>query len=136
MPYLMSDDGFPEHPKVDALSDGAYRLHDAGRHYAAKNLTDGNMPARKVARLTPHYKASHLAELLDSGVWHRGGEGCSTEHCVKGEPGDYVVHDYLQWNKPAAWWEEKRRAEAERQAEWRRKQAEKKAREKAVVRRA
>jgi hypothetical protein len=37
-----------------------------------------------------------------------------------------VAHDYLQWNKSRQWWDERRKAEAERVAEWRKKQAEKK----------
>lgn len=119
MPYLNSDDAFPENPKVDALSDGAYRLYDAGRHYAARHLTDGRVPVPKVTRLTPHYKPAHLTELVRAELWHKGGEGCGTDECVKGEPGEYVVHDYLQWNKPASWWTARRRADADRQAAWR-----------------
>lgn len=119
MPYLMSDDGTHDNPKLDALTDGAYRLWDAARHYAAKHLTDGRVPVRKVARLTPNYRQQQLAELLDARLLHEGGEGCGTEHCVKGESGEYVVHDFLEWNRPAAWWTEKRRKDAERQAEWR-----------------
>lgn len=119
MPYLNSDDGTHDNPKLDALSDGAYRLWDAARHYAAKHLTDGRVPARKVARLTPTYRPHLLAELLDARVLHEGGEGCGTAHCVKGEAGEYVVHDYLEWNKPASWWEAKRKRDADRQAKWR-----------------
>ena len=121
MPYLNSDDGFPDHPKVDALSDAAYRLHDAGRHYAAKNLTDGAIPEHRVQRLSRAYKPAVLRELLACNIWHRGGEGCNTETCIKGEVDEYVVHDFLQWNKSAAWWEAKRKRDAERKAEWREK---------------
>lgn len=119
MPYLNSDDGFPDHPKVDALSDAAYRLHDAGRHYAAKNLTDGVIPGHRVPRLSRAYRPGVLRELLAAEMWHQGGEGCGTDTCVTGESGEYVVHDYLQWNKSADWWESKRKRDAERQAQWR-----------------
>lgn len=119
MPYLQSDDGFPDHPKVDALSDAAYRLHDAGRHYAAKHLSDGAIPEHRVSRLSRAYKASVLRELLDAGVWHRGGEGCGTETCIKGEQSEVVVHDFLQWNRSAVWWETKRAKDAKRQQDWR-----------------
>ncbi len=119
MAYLNSDDGFPDHPKIDALSDAAYRLHDAGRHFAAKNLTDGAIPEYRVPRLSRAYKPAVLRELLDARIWHRGGEGCGTKTCIKGEAGEYVVHDFLQWNKSAAWWEKKRAADAKRQQEWR-----------------
>ena len=123
MPYLNSDDEFPEHPKVDALSDGAFRLHVSGMHYCAKHLTDGTIPAGRVDRLKPGYKPAQLKELLKGKLWHLGGQGCGTEHCPTGGPGEYVVHDYLQWNKPAAWWEARRKAEADRKAAYRAKVA-------------
>lgn len=119
MPYLQSDDGTHDNPKLDAVTDGAYRLWDAARHYAAKHLTDGRVPERKIARLTPTYKPALLVELLDGGLFHHGGEGCGTAQCVKGEAGEYVVHDYLEWNRSAEWWTAKRQRDAERQAKWR-----------------
>jgi hypothetical protein len=128
VPYLNKDDGFPEHEKIDGLSDGAYRLHDSGLHYCARKLTDGLIPVRRVSRLKPNYKPAELRELVDGELWHEGGKGCGTEHCPKGKPGEYVVHDYLEWNKPAVWWEERRQAETDRKAEYRRKRAEEKAR--------
>lgn len=121
MPYLNTDDEFPEHPKVDALSDGAFRLHVSGMHYCARTLSDGLIPERKTARLKPEFKRSQLDELLEAGVWHEGGQGCGTDQCPTGSPGEYVVHDYLQWNKSRAWWEEKRRKDAERLARHRQK---------------
>lgn len=128
MPYLNLDDDFTEHPKVDALSDSAFRLHVSGMRYCAKNLTDGRIPRNRVGRLKPGYRPAQLEELLDGCLWHLGGQGCGTEDCPKGAVGEYVVHDYLQWNKPASWWDERRRRETERKAEYRRKQAEKEAR--------
>lgn len=119
MPYLNTDDGFPEHEKVDALSDGAFRLHVSGMHYCARKLSDGIIPARRVSRLKPNHKRTELDELLAGRLWHKGGEGCGTEHCPTGAPGEYVVHDYLEWNKSAEWWAERRRKEAERIAKWR-----------------
>lgn len=45
MPYLNMDDEFADHPKVDALSHGAFRLHVSGetldRAAARLNLTPG-----------------------------------------------------------------------------------------------
>jgi hypothetical protein len=125
MPYLNLDDEFTEHPKVDALSDGAFRLHVSGMRYCCKNLTDGIIPVARVDRLKPAYKPSQLNELLRGKVWHRGGDGCGTEHCPVGDAGEYVIHDYLQWNRSAEWWEARRKAETERKAKYRREQAEK-----------
>jgi hypothetical protein len=31
----------------------------------------------------------------------------------------YLIHDYLQWNHSKAWWEKRRRDEAERKAKYR-----------------
>jgi len=128
MPYLNTDDGFPDHPKVDNLSDGAFRLHVSGMHYCARKTSDGLIPKRRVSRLKPEYKASQLEELVKGRLWHKGGEGCDTEHCPAGKPGEYVVHDYLEWNKPKAWWDERRVAESERKADYRRRRTEEKAR--------
>ena len=119
MPYLNTDDGFPDHPKVEQLSDAAYRLHSCGMHYAAKHLTDGLIPERRVRRLVPRFRTSALDELLAGEVWHLGGQGCGTKTCLKGDEGEYVVHDFLQWNKSAEWWAAKREKDAQRQAEWR-----------------
>jgi hypothetical protein len=83
------DDNFADHPKVFALSDGAFRLHVHGICYCARYLTDGVLPAGQVPRLTPNYEASHLRELVRTGLWvHDGNE--------------YLIHDYLEWNTARA----------------------------------
>lgn len=110
MPYLNLDDNFADHPKVDALSDGAFRLHVAGLCYCAKNLTDGFIEDRRVRRLTETYKPAFLTELVDAAMWLRVLNG-------------YDLHDYLDWNKSKAWWDEKREKDAKRLAEWRAKNA-------------
>lgn len=106
MPYLNVDDNFADHPKVDALSDGAFRLHTAAMCYCAKNLTDGVVATHRVSRLTRTYKPSLVTELLKCGLWETHADG-------------YEVHDYLDWNKSRAWWEAKRKRDAERKAAWR-----------------
>ena len=108
MPYLNLDDGYTEHRKVDALSDGAFRLHTSALCYCARELTDGHVPEHRVARLVPRYRAAHLAELVASGLWLPAADG-------------FDLHDYLDWNKPRAWWTEKREKDAKRLAEWRRR---------------
>ncbi len=85
MTWARLDDGFDEHPKIDGLSDGAFRLHVTAIVASARNLTDGHVVATKVRRLTPNYEPEHLAELLDAGLWERHGD-------------DYVVHDFLDYN--------------------------------------
>jgi len=110
MPYLNLDDNFADHPKVDSLSDGAFRLHVAGLCYVAKNLTDGWIAKNRVGRLTPTYKTGYLAELTEAHMWVPA-------------PGGFNIHDYLDWNKPKSWWDEKREKDAKRKADWRNKNA-------------
>lgn len=119
MPYLNLDDNFPEHLKVDALSDAAFRLHVAAMCYCAKQLSDGHMTADRPARLVRNFRRATLNELLRAGLWHTRGEGCGTNTCPAGVDGEYAIHDYLQWNKSRTWWEAKRLKDAERQAKWR-----------------
>lgn len=86
MPFLNLDDNFADHPKVDALSDGAFRLHVAGLCYASKHKTDGYVPAHRVSRLTRTYRPRHLAELMEARIWLPA-------------DGGYEIHDYLDWNR-------------------------------------
>ena len=53
MTWLRIDDCMPDHPKVDGLSDRAFRAHVTGLCYCARHLTDGNVPqtvADRIAR--------------------------------------------------------------------------------------
>lgn len=89
MPFLNMDDNFADHPKIDGLSDGAFRLHVSGMLYAAKHMTDGKVPVERVERLMRRYKRTYLAELLESGVWRPADAG-------------YTIHDFLDWNRSKA----------------------------------
>lgn len=110
MPWVNLDDAFPDHPKNDALTDAAFRLHVAGICYANRHLTDGLIPADKVTRLVPRFRTSTLKELLARGHW-RHIESIDT----------YEIHDFLQWNRPR----EKVIAERERKSKAGKKGAEK-----------
>lgn len=91
MPWVNLDDQFPEHPKVDGLSDAAFRLHVAGICYANRHLTDGLIAGAKVVRLVPRFRRSALAELIDRGMWRPLLEGDA-----------YEIHDFLDWNRSRA----------------------------------
>jgi hypothetical protein len=121
MPYVNFDDNYPEHVKVDNLSDAAFRLHTSAICYCAKQLTDGKLGTDRPPRLVPRYRTAALKELLGAGMWHDLGTGCGTETCPEGEADLYQIHDYLQWNKSREWWEHKREADAKRLADWRSK---------------
>jgi hypothetical protein len=110
MPYLNLDDNFADHPKVDALSDGAFRLHVAGLNYCARKLTDGVVEKHRVHRLMPVYKPAYLKELIDARMWMPN-------------PCGYEIHDYLEWNQSREWWEARRAAEAKRKADYRARMA-------------
>lgn len=87
MPFLNLDDNFADHPKVDALSDGAFRLHVSALLYCSRNKTDGFVPMDRVPRLMPRYRKAFLTELLDGRLWYT-------------RPGEQIeAHDYLDWNK-------------------------------------
>lgn len=128
MPYLNIDDGMDEHPKIEILSDAAFRLHISAMLYCSRRTTDGFIGRAKVRRLTTTATDIVVTELIDAGVWHDAGKGCDDPECIDartchadGIPGSYLLHDYLQWNHSKAWWDERRRRDAERQAEWRAK---------------
>ena len=122
MPYLNIDDGMDEHPKIEALSDAAFRLHVSAMLYCARRGTDGVVALAKARRLTESASDGVAMELVQAGVWHDLGTGCrDSKNCLPGAKNAYVIHDYLQWNHSANWWAERRRKDAERQAEWRAK---------------
>src|SRR5688572_13859080 len=52
VPYLNIDDGMDEHPKVEGLSDAAFRMYVAGMLYSARRGTDGAIPRAKARRLS------------------------------------------------------------------------------------
>ena len=126
MPYLNNDDAEDDNPRVEALSDAAYRLRESAKKYAARNLTDGFITRAKSRMLTATGKDAVWAELVRSGLVHDIGAGCDRPASVEartcpaeGRPGAYLIHDYLQWNHSRAWWENRRREEAERKAKYR-----------------
>ena len=87
MPFLNLDDNFADHPKVDVLSNGAFRLHVSGLLYCSRNKTNGFVPSDRVPRLMPRYRSSYLTELFNGHLWHT-------------RPGERIeAHDYLDWNK-------------------------------------
>ena len=83
MGWLRLDDRFPDNPKVEMLTDRAFRLHIRGLCYCSEHLTDGGVP-RTVARRWGSPK--HFLELIASRIWEDGTDG------------RYHIHDYLEYN--------------------------------------
>lgn len=74
------------HPKVLRISDTAFRLWVAGLAHCQEHLTDGAVDAAALWTFGVRHEPSHVAELIDAGLWHRDGD-------------NYEVHDYLDWNE-------------------------------------
>jgi hypothetical protein len=108
--WVKLDDNFPDHPKVDALSEGAFRLYVASLCHAQKYLTDGVIMIDRPSRLMPRFRQKYVTELVVAGLWERLGS-------------DYLIHDFTAWNKTREYWIAKREANALRLAEWRAAQA-------------
>jgi hypothetical protein len=117
-----------EHPKLEFVSDAAFRLQVRALLYCARRTTDGFIPLEKVRQLRPGDADVVAAELVNAEVWHDLGEGCTSKECIdartchkKGRAGHFIVHDYLEWNHSKAWWENRKAAERERKAAYRAK---------------
>jgi hypothetical protein len=83
MTWVKLDDSMPEHPKIAVLGHAAFHLHIEGLCYAARNLSDGYIPAPVAKRMfTGAHKAA--AELVARGVWDAA-------------EGGYQIHDYLDY---------------------------------------
>lgn len=83
--YIKVHDGMPEHPKVEALSDGAFRLLVSCWCYCSRNLTDGRITnAAWAKRGTPKVRR----ELMAAGL-------------VEPRDGFVQMHDYLEHQRSA-----------------------------------
>jgi hypothetical protein len=100
MTWAKVDDGFPEHPKVEPLTDRAFRLHVTALCYCNRNLTDGVLTSKAVRAMCAATKArkKHVDELVFQSLWGALDDG-------------FNIHDYLEWN-PSSMEVKNRRAEA------------------------
>lgn len=88
--YIRVHDGMDEHPKIEPLSDKAFRVLMTTWFWCSRNKTNGRVPETSwIKRGTKRVRAELEAELV-----HRPGHGCPDCPPV---PGGYVlVHDYLE----------------------------------------
>jgi hypothetical protein len=84
MTWFRVDDSFYDHPKVFDLPDSAVALWTRAGAWAARNLTDGFVPAKMPARLCNDPETAVRA-LIDSGLWER-------------TRGGYRFHDWAEYN--------------------------------------
>lgn len=113
MPWFKVDDTAHTHPKLRGAGTAAIGLWTLGGSYASQYLTDGFVHAHFVKA---NATAPQLAKLVKAGLWHEHGHRCP--RCPQPAPGDYVIHDYLDYNPSRA----KVLNERERAAEKKRKQ--------------
>lgn len=108
MTWFRVDDGFYDHPKVDALFDQpetaalAVAVWTLAGAWSSRHLTDGAVPRRVLRRLLPGVAAAEGAEaLVRVGLWEPRGDG-------------WVFVDWAAWNPLRDEVEEKRAGSRER----------------------
>jgi hypothetical protein len=90
MAWMRLEVSYIDHPKLLALSDGAFRLWHEGKSYCEKHLTDGLIP-RSAARGFRCFTAARLKELQSAvpGYQHPLWEA---------HDAGFTMHDYLDHN--------------------------------------
>lgn len=87
MTWFKVDDSFYDHPKVFDAPDGAVALWARAGCWAARNLTDGFVPAKLPARLCDDPDTA-IKELVERGLWSRA-------------KGGYQFHDWTVYQPSA-----------------------------------
>jgi hypothetical protein len=93
MTWVRLDDNFPDHPKIERLSNEAYRLFVDALCHCGRYRTDGRIQGTAVARLTAgkmRRPQKIVAELVDAGLW------------IADLEDGYVVSGYLKYQPSAA----------------------------------
>lgn len=98
MAWVKMDDSFPDHPKIAALSDRAFRLHVSAMCLCARSMTDGHVPSAWMKRLGTTTKL--IAELRDHKLWDDA-------------EGGFQIHDFLKYNPSREQVENRREERAE-----------------------
>jgi hypothetical protein len=112
MAYLAIDDQAVDHPKLEALSDRAFRLWMKSISYAKRFQTDGIIPATVLPSLRGYSKATsdELQKMLPpytGPLWHQLPDGS-----VK-------IHDFGDWNESRQEVARRRSDKAARMKNWR-----------------
>lgn len=83
--YILVHDSITDHPKIEGLSDAAFRLLIEFWCWCHRQRTDGRMPKTRWNRLgKPKTRSELLEDMVD-------------------DFGEYVeAHDYLDWQRSAA----------------------------------
>jgi hypothetical protein len=116
--WVKLDDGFPGHPKVDALLQDSERdglaaigLFALALCRAGHQLTDGDLTERAVRTIAPETADELAAQLVEVGLLEVRENG-------------WYIHDYLDWNPSRETVLARRQTETDRKAAARLKAAE------------
>jgi hypothetical protein len=108
MAWARLDDSFFDHPKIECLSDRAFRAYIGGICLANRYLTDGLLTERQMLKLA---RKQIRKELIDSGLWEPV-DACNETAGVR-------IHDFAEYNRTAEEVKAERQRNAERQKRWR-----------------
>jgi hypothetical protein len=116
MAWLAVDDGFPEHPKLAELEHSPRLWADclalwlAAGCYCRRALSDGEIPTKRLYRLTPltRRRVAFCAKTpVKIGLWVQNGGGV------------FAFHDWQDYQPTRAKVNEQRALKSERQRRWR-----------------
>lgn len=110
MAWFALDDGFDTHPKVRKAGNAAVGLFVRLGVHATRHLTEGHLDGDIVRS---YGTAPNVRKLLAVGMLHEHGHACP--RCPQPADGDFVIHDYLDYNKSRAQIEAAREAARKRQ---------------------
>jgi hypothetical protein len=85
MTWVKIDDKLPNHGKVEALSDRAFRIYVTSICYSSANLTDGEITKGSLTKIGATPKIAET--LVAAGLWDTTSRG------------GWAVHDYLVYNR-------------------------------------
>lgn len=110
MAWFALDDGFDTHPKVRKAGNAAVGLFVRLGVHATRHLTEGHLDGDIVRQ---YGTEPNVRKLIAVGMLHGAGHSCA--RCPQPSDGDYVIHDYLDYNKSRAQIEAAREAARKRQ---------------------
>jgi hypothetical protein len=97
MPWFALDDGFDTHPKVRKAGNAAVGLFVRLGVHATRHLTEGHLDGDIVHS---YGTGPNIRKLVTVGMLHEAGHACP--RCEQPAAGDFVIHDYLEYNKSRA----------------------------------
>lgn len=104
-------DRMPEHRKVEAAGGDASWLWVCAMAYCHRNKTDGIISAGRILKVSDRRNPERLIKILiRERMLHESGHDCAS--CVQPLRGNYVIHDYVDWQRGTIAEREAREAKA------------------------